>query len=128
MLPILRSPNANVELPQTLSVCDGLSLVVGSILGSGIFASPGLVFQRTGSGGLALLVWAVGGLVAMCGAVCYVELGSSLPSAGGEVTYLRRAFGPLASFLFMWANVFIGRPAGFAITALVVGENACRLD
>jgi len=113
-------------LPRSLSVTDGIALVVGSILGSGIFASPGLVFRATKSGGLALVVWAFGGLVAISGALCYVELGTALPSAGGEVTYLRRAFGELAAFLFMWTNVFVGRPAAFAITCIVAGENACR--
>ena len=55
-----------------------------------------------------------------------MELGTALPSAGGEVTYLKRSFGELSAFLFMWCNVFVGRPAAFAITAIVAGENACR--
>jgi len=115
------------QLRKSLTLWDGFNLVVGSIIGSGIFASPGVVFKHTGSGGASLLVWAFAGLIALCGAVSYVELALALPSAGGEVTYMTRFFGKTAGFLFTWANATVSRPAAFAITSIVCGQYLCRL-
>ena len=113
-------------LKKSLSLWDGFNLVVGSIIGSGIFASPGVIYRHTQSGGASLLVWTLGGIIAYCGAMCYVELALLLPSAGGEVTYLTRFFGKRVGFLFTWANATVSRPAAFAITCIVCGQYLCR--
>jgi amino acid transporter len=115
------------ELRKTLKFGDGVNLVIGSIIGSGIFASPGVVFRHTKSGGASLFVWCMSGLIAYCGAISYVELALALPSAGGEVTYLTRFFRhPIVGFLFTWANATVARPAAFAITCIVCGQYLCR--
>ena len=114
------------ELDRQLSYLDGTSLVVGTIIGSGIFASPGSVIHHAGSGGASLIIWVFSGLIAYLGSLCYAELALSIPSAGGEVTYLKRAYNDIISFTYMWANVFITRPASFGIITLIFGEYLCR--
>jgi amino acid transporter len=106
---------------------DGATLLFSSIVGSGIFASPGSVFVHSDhSGQLALLIWCLAGFIAYCGALCYLELALWLPSSGGESHYLSVFFGKAAGFLFTWANTAVSRPSSFAITSLVTGDYLCR--
>ena len=107
---------------------DGLTLTFSSIVGSGVFASPGIVFKHVGSGGAALGVWAVAGFLAYCGAVCYAELAAAVPSAGGEAAFLERGYGRFASFLFTWATAVVCRPSSLAITLVVFGQYVCRMQ
>jgi amino acid transporter len=118
-------PNNNT-LQKTLTLRQGIVLVLGTIIGSGVFASPGVVFRHCKSGGMALTVWTLSGILAFAGALCYAELASSIPKAGGEVNYLERAYGSLISFLFVWTNSLITRPAAFGIISLIFGEYTCR--
>lgn len=115
-----------MSLAKSLDFADGVNLVIGSVVGSGIFASPGVVLRRSGSGGAALVVWAVSGLISYCGALSYAELATMMPSAGGEVTYLTRFYGKRAGFLFTWASTTVGRPSTFAITSMICGQYLCR--
>ncbi|KAF9999238.1 hypothetical protein BGZ65_005380 [Modicella reniformis] len=94
------------DLQKNVSFSNGLTLVVGVIIGSGIFASPGPVFAYSKSVGVSLIIWFVSGLVAFAGALCYAELGSAMPSSGGgEHAYLNHAFGSLPAFLFSWSSI-----------------------
>lgn len=114
-------------MQQSLSVWDGTALLFGSIVGSGIFASPGSVLLHSGlSGRLALLVWTVAGFISYCGALCYLELAIKLPSAGGESHYLTHYFGKTGGFLFTWTTALVARPSSFAITTLVCARYLCR--
>ena len=89
------------QLERTLSATDLTILVVGSVIGSGIFLVPGAVLaQSGGSVPIALAVWLVGGLLSLMGALSYGELGAMNPNAGGLYAYLRDAFGPFTSFLY----------------------------
>ncbi|XP_074640177.1 Y+L amino acid transporter 2-like [Tubulanus polymorphus] len=108
----------NVQLKRTLGLRNGISIIVGIIIGSGIFISPKGVFHEAGSVGMALLVWAICGLMALLGALCYAELGVSIPVSGGPYSYIKRAFGDLPAFLVLWINVIIRVPAGNAVIAL----------
>lgn len=94
-------------------------LVVGGIIGSGIFLNPAIVAQRVGSGELILLTWSLGAAIALLGAFIFAELGARAPAAGGGYVYLRDAFGPLPAFLYGWALLLAiasGAAAAVAVT------------
>ncbi|RUP49604.1 hypothetical protein BC936DRAFT_142073 [Jimgerdemannia flammicorona] len=93
----LRGP---IDLQKKVTFLNGLTLVVGLMIGSGLFSSPGPILAHTGAVGTSLVIWLVSGLLAITGALCYAELGTMLPMNGGEAVYLERAFGSLVSFLF----------------------------
>src|SRR5215469_6439544 len=90
-------------LRKELNLFDGIAIVVGTIIGSGIFLLPHSVALRLDSLGAVLLVWAVGGILSLVGALSLAELGSMFPGTGGLCTYLRRAYGRLPAFLYAWS-------------------------
>jgi basic amino acid/polyamine antiporter, APA family len=99
---------AGPALVRGLGVGGATALVAGTVIGTGIFVSPSLVADQVGAPGLSLLVWALCGLLALCGGLCYAELASALPRTGGQYAYFRRAFGgELFSFLFGWSMFFV---------------------
>ncbi|KAG0039793.1 hypothetical protein BGZ82_006646 [Podila clonocystis] len=111
------------DLQKNVTFSNGLTLVVGVIIGSGIFASPGPVFAYSKSVGVSLIIWFVSGLLAFAGSLCYAELGSAMPtSGGGEYAYLNHAFGSLPAFLFSWSSITLLKPAGNAIICVVFAE------
>src|ERR1700722_6459523 len=97
-----------------LGLWDAVSLIVGIIVGAGIFRTPADVFSKVPGPWAGLLVWVAGGVVALMGALCFAELASTYPRSGGEYVYLTKAFGPLAGYLFAWAQLTVIRPAGIA--------------
>jgi APA family basic amino acid/polyamine antiporter len=107
------------RLLRELSLHDAVFLVVASVVGSGIFLTPGPIAERLPHAGLILLVWVVGGLLSLAGALANAELGAAFPHAGGDYVYLREAFHPLAGFLAGWLS-FFGIFAG-TIATLAVG-------
>lgn len=117
---------ASLEKHKTITYLNGLSLVVGLIIGSGIFSSPSQVYTNAGSRGASLIVWAVAGLLAWTGAASYAELGGAIPLNGGAQAYLSKIFGELAGFLFTWCAVFVLRPGSTAIIAIIFGEYVVR--
>lgn len=124
-------PNAvlgglSLEKHKTLTYLNGLSLVVGLIIGSGIFSSPGQVVARAGSPGASLIVWAIAGILAWTGAASYAELGGAIPLNGGAQVYLSKIFGELAGFLFMWCAVMVIKPGSTAIISIIFGEYLVR--
>jgi APA family basic amino acid/polyamine antiporter len=95
-------------LARTLGFTDLLLIVVGTVIGSGIFIVPATVLRQTGGSlGLALTVWLVAGLLSLLGALTYGELGAANPEAGGLYAYIRDAFGPLPAFLYGWTKFFV---------------------
>ncbi len=107
---------------KTLSLIDGVALVVGIVVGTGIFKTPSLVAANTGSDGAFFLAWILGGAVSLIGALCYAELAAAYPHAGGDYHYLRRAFGKEAAFLFGWARMTVIQPGSIALLAFVFGD------
>ncbi len=94
-------------------------LVIGGIIGSGIFLNPAIVAQRVGTPGLTVGSWVLGGVIALLGAFCFAELGAQRPRVGGGYAYLREAFGPLPAFLYGWALLLViatGATAAVAVT------------
>lgn len=116
----------NLEKNKTLTYLNGLSLVVGLIIGSGIFSSPAQVNSHVGSPGAALVVWTISGLLAWTGASSYAELGGSIPLNGGAQVYLAKIFGEVAGFLFTWSAILVLKPGGAAIIAIIFGEYVVR--
>lgn len=110
------------SLRKSLGFVEGLSLVFGTIIGAGIFSSPGVVFRNAQSPGASLVIWALAGLVAYCGTLSYVELACVLPSAGGEVAYLTRIYGRRVGFLFSWGSATVTRPSALAIEVMVCAQ------
>ena len=112
----------SLEKNKSLTYLNGLSLVVGLIIGSGIFSSPAAVNSNVGSRGAALVVWAIAGLLAWTGAASYAELGGAIPLNGGAQVYLSKIFGEWAGFLFTWCAVTVLKPGSAAIIAIIFGE------
>src|SRR5580698_5093027 len=106
--------NPRPELVRDLGLSHAGAVVVGTIIGSGIFLVPTEMMQAVGSAGLVYLAWVVGGLLSFFGALTYAELGAMKPQAGGEYVYVRDAYGPLAGFLYSWTWFLIAKPASIA--------------
>ncbi len=102
------------DLPRVLGAPQATAIVVGTIIGSGIFLVPREMMQDLGSSSLVYLAWVVGGLLSLFGAMTYAELGSMLPYAGGEYVYLRGAYGDTTAFLYMWTWFAVAKPASIA--------------
>jgi basic amino acid/polyamine antiporter, APA family len=115
----LSTPAAPVGYARRIGLFSATMLVVGGIIGSGIFLNPAIVAQRVGSARLIVATWALGALVALLGAFIFAELGARRPAAGGGYVYLREAFGPLPAFLYGWAlllAIATGAAAAVAVT------------
>ncbi|KAL3455698.1 amidase signature domain-containing protein [Aspergillus heterothallicus] len=118
--------DGSLERNKTLTYLNGLSLVVGLVIGSGIFSSPSQVNANAGSPGGALIAWIVAGLLAWTGAASYAELGGAIPLNGGAQAYLAKIFGELAGFLFTWCAVLVLKPGSAAIISIIFGEYVVR--
>ena len=113
---------AGVQMKRDVGLIGGVAVIVGTMIGSGIFASPKYVLMFSGSVGMALVVWTLCGVLAMCGALSYAELGTMIQTSGGESTYLLEAFGGLPSFLYIWTACIVIKPSQIAIVCLVFGQ------
>src|ERR1700723_2043458 len=102
------------ELARDLKLSHAGAIVVGTIIGSGIFLVPQEMMQAVGSARVVYLAWVVGGLLSFFGALTYAELGAMKPQAGGEYVYVRDAYGPLLGFLYSWTWFLIAKPASIA--------------
>jgi len=108
------APTSSASLARDLGVNQAIAVVVGTIIGSGIFLVPREMAQAVGSAKLVYLAWFVGGLLSFFGALTYAELGAMKPQAGGEYVYVRDAYGPLGGFLYAWTWFAIAKPASIA--------------
>src|ERR687895_2476 len=91
----------------TLSLFDAIAMIVGLIVGAGVFGTPSIVAGAIGSESLLVAVWIAGGIFSIIGALCYGELATAFPSAGGEYHFLQRAYGNSLSFLYGWARMTV---------------------
>jgi basic amino acid/polyamine antiporter, APA family len=102
------------DLPRVLGVSHATAIVVGTIIGSGIFLVPQEMMRAVGSSSMVYLAWIVGGLLSLFGAMTYAELAAMMPATGGEYVYLRGAYGDLPAFLYMWTWFSVAKPASIA--------------
>src|SRR5580692_517251 len=109
-----RTTNPPPDLPRVLGASQATAIVVGTIIGSGIFLVPTEMMRDTGSSTLVYLAWIIGGFLSLFGAMTYAELGAMLPYAGGEYVYLRGAYGDTTAFLYMWTWFAVAKPASIA--------------
>ncbi|XP_071670428.1 asc-type amino acid transporter 1 isoform X2 [Patagioenas fasciata] len=107
-----------VALKKEIGLVSACAIIIGNIIGSGIFISPKGVLEHTGSVGLALIIWVLGGGVAALGSLCYAELGVTIPKSGGDYSYVTEIFGGLAGFLLLWSAVLIMYPTSLAVISL----------
>jgi amino acid transporter len=114
-------------LRPTLRVIDVVAIIVGTVVGAGIFRTPSLVAANAPSEAVALGAWAAGGVVSLIGALCYAELAAAYPSPGGDYHYLARAYGMRLAFLFAWARITVIQTGSIALLAFVIGDYASRL-
>lgn len=116
MDPMRRPPDA---VTARLGLWDAVSIIVGIIIGVGIFEIPASIFRSVPGPWEAMGVWALGGLLALAGAFCFAELASAYPRSGGEYVYLTRSFGSLIGYLFAWAQLTVIRPGSIGALAYV---------
>jgi len=106
-----------IELRRDLGLWGAVAIVIGTVIGSGIFLVPRAMVQRVGSPSLVFLVWIVGGLLSLCGALSYAELAAAMPEAGGEYVYLREAYGPIWGYLYGWTQMWVAKSGSIATLA-----------
>jgi amino acid transporter len=104
-----------------------MGLILGTVLGAGIFRTPSLVASNAGGEGAFLFAWGLGGTLSLVGALCYAELATAYPDAGGDYHFLRRAFGYRLAFLFAWARLAVIQTGSIALLAFIVGDYAARM-
>lgn len=118
-IPFAATPGSGTrDLPRKLGVTDATAIVVGTIIGSGIFIVPGAIARTLPSEAMILAVWIAAGLLSLFGALAYAELGAMLPYSGGQYVYLREAYGPLWAFLFGWVLLLVVRSGSTATLAV----------
>ena len=119
---IKKENNSKPHLLRKMNLLDSTFLVIGSIIGSGIFMTTGFIAEYLPSPGFILLVWLVGGFIALSGALSFAELGAMYPQAGGQYVYLRKAYGTWAGFLYGWGFFWVIECGGIATLAVGFAE------
>lgn len=107
---------------QAISVTDAIALIVGVVIGMGIYKTPSMIAANTGREDVFFLAWLAGGVISVIGALCYAELATAYPHTGGDYHYLTRAFGNKVGFLFVWSRMTIIQPGSIAMLAFVFGD------
>ncbi len=112
---------------QSLSAVDVVAIIVGLVIGAGIFKAPAVVAANSGSEIALMLAWLLGGAVSLFGALCYAELSSAYPNTGGEYHYLTRAYGRSLGFLFAWSRLVVLQTGSIALLAFVFGDYVAQM-
>jgi APA family basic amino acid/polyamine antiporter len=110
------------ELKRDLGLLAALAIVIGTVIGSGIFRVPQAMVNNVGTEPMVFLVWIVGGVLSLAGALTYAELAAAMPGAGGEYVYLTEAYGPLWGFLYSWTQMWVGKSGSIATLATAFFE------
>jgi basic amino acid/polyamine antiporter, APA family len=116
-----------VRPSETLSVTDAVAIIVGVVIGVGIFRTPAIVAASATGEGMLIFLWLAGGAISLAGALCYAELTSTYPHVGGDYQYLCRAFGRFPAFLLAWARLSVIQTGSIAMIAFLIGDYASEL-
>lgn len=111
---------------KIFTILNVIAVIVGIVIGIGIFRLPPIVAQNSGSGLEFILFWVAGGVISILGALCYAELASAHPDAGGEYHFLKKAYGPELSFLFSWGRMTVIQTGSIALAGFILGDYASR--
>src|SRR5438105_4137435 len=120
MAPPTKAPG---QPARVLGLTDAACIVIGAIIGVGIFFNPSRTAALTGSGPLMLLAWTIAGVIAMCGALTFAELGARYHASGAQYQVLRDAYGPLPAFLFVFCNATAIQAGAVGIIAVICAQN-----
>ncbi|XP_074149336.1 B(0,+)-type amino acid transporter 1 isoform X1 [Sminthopsis crassicaudata] len=112
----------STNLQKEVGLISGICIIIGTIIGSGIFISPKSVLSNVNAVGPCLIIWSACGIIATLGALCFAELGTMITKSGGEYPYLMEAFGPIPAYLFSWTSLIVIKPTSFAIICLSFAE------
>ena len=115
------------EPAKILSPVDAVAIIVGIVIGAGIFKTPSLVAANSGSESVVVLLWLLGGIISFIGGLCYAELTTSYPDTGGDYYFIRRAFGDGPAFLFAWARMAVIQTGSIAMLAFIMGDYASEV-
>uniref|UniRef100_A0A3Q3VQG5 b(0,+)-type amino acid transporter 1 n=1 Tax=Mola mola TaxID=94237 RepID=A0A3Q3VQG5_MOLML len=119
-----RKESQNGSNGHSVGLISGVCLIVGTMIGSGIFISPKSVLLYSGAVGPCLIIWTACGVLATLGALCYAELGTMITKSGGEYSYFMEAYGPIVAYLYSWTTVMVLKPSSLAIITLSLAEYA----
>lgn len=112
---------------RVLNTIDAIALIVGIVIGAGIFRTPSMVAENVETGVMLCLAWLLGGVVSLIGALCYAELTTAFPNTGGDYHFLMRAFGKRTAFLFAWARMSVIQTGSIALLAFIAGDYASQI-
>lgn len=121
------SDNAEQSVQSHLGLGDAVSVIIGIVIGAGIYETAPFILNCVASPGEAMLVWALGGGLSVVGALCYAELATTYPKVGGDYFFQRRAFGPWAGFLFSWSQLTVIMSGSIGLMAFVFADYAVRV-
>jgi amino acid transporter len=115
------------DLPRKVGFWGAIAILIGVVIGSGIFKTPTVIANNLGSPTLILALWVAGGLIALCGALTFAELAAMMPRSGGLYVFLREGFGPCPAFVFGWTYMLIAKPSAAGGIATVFSEHFQKL-
>ncbi len=123
---VSNASKASNEVKKSLNLWDTTAIIVGIVIGAGIFKFPSLVAANVTTGNEFLLVWLLGGIISLIGALTYAELATTYPHAGGDYYYLQRSYGRGFGFLFAWTRMMVIQPGSIVLMAFIIGDELSR--